>query len=124
LSRCEHAQTFRQGNAKYVYYALAAQQLNRRSVSACDASKLNGDLPSKTCIFHAITRGDMDIPCRQNPDTGKFYDCFGAPGSTIIGELSTSNSKNDPAYPATSGYDLATGLGSVEATNLFSAWPH
>ena len=32
-------------------------------------------------------------------------------------------SENAPAYPATVGYDLATGLGSVNATNLFNAWP-
>jgi hypothetical protein len=44
-------------------------------------------------------------------------------GSRIIGELSSSDSKNEPAYPATVGYDLATGLGSVDATNLFNAWP-
>ena len=75
------------------------------------------------CIFHDVTRGDMDIPCGRNPD-GKFYDCFGAKGSEVIGELSGSNDQNAPAYPATAGYDLATGLGSVDATNLFNAWPH
>jgi hypothetical protein len=73
-------------------------------------------------VFHDITLGDMDIPCGQNPD-GQFYDCFGASGSTIIGELSLSNFENKPAYPATVGYDLATGLGSVDAANLFNAWP-
>src|SRR5580698_4873988 len=78
--------------------------------------------PAANCVFHDITRGDMDIPCGQNSD-GKFYDCFGASGSTVIGELSNSNSKNAPAYPATPGYDSATGLGSVDATNLFNAWP-
>jgi len=113
----------RQGNANYVYYALAAQQFRRRDASACNASKTNGSLPASTCIFHDITLGDMDIPCGQNPDDGKFFNCFGASGSTIIGELSSSNFKNEPAYPATVGYDLATGLGSVDATNLFDAWP-
>jgi subtilase family serine protease len=112
----------RQGDANYVYYALAHEQFRRPNASECDASKTNGVLPASTCIFHDITRGDMDIPCGQNAD-GKFYDCFGASGSTIIGELSLSNSKNAPAYPATPGYDLATGLGSVDATNLFNAWP-
>ena len=62
----------------------------------------------------------MDIPCGQNAD-GHFYDCHGA-DSTNIGELSTSNKQNASAYPATAGYDLATGLGSVNATNLFYAW--
>jgi subtilase family serine protease len=112
----------RQGDANYVYYALAHQQFAQRNPASCDASKPNGTLPAANCVFHDITRGDMDIPCGQNSD-GHFYDCFGASGSTIIGELSNSNSKNSPAYPATPGYDLATGLGSVDATNLFNAWP-
>jgi subtilase family serine protease len=112
----------RQGDANYVYYALARQQFRQRNAAACDASKLNGSLPDSNCIFHDITRGDADIPCGQNPD-GAFYDCFGASGNVGIGELSTSNSRNEPAYPATVGYDLATGLGSVDATNLFRAWP-
>ena len=63
----------------------------------------------------------MDIPCGQ--DSKLFaYDCYGN-GSKIIGELSTSTSASEPAYPATVGYDLATGLGSVNATSLFDAWP-
>jgi hypothetical protein len=41
----------------------------------------------------------------------------------VLGELSTTSEHGKPAYPATSGYDLATGLGSVDATNLFRAWP-
>jgi len=113
----------RQGDANYVYYALAREQFLRPNAKACDASKTDGVPPASNCVFHDITRGDMDIPCGQNPD-GHFYDCFGASGSTIIGELSSSDSKNQPAYPATVGYDLATGLGSVDATNLFNAWPH
>ncbi len=113
----------RQGDANYVYYALARHQFTQPNASACDASQPTGTLPDKTCVFHDITRGDMDIPCGQNPD-GKFYDCHGAAGSTVIGELSAANAKNAPAYPATRGYDSATGLGSVDATNLFKAWPH
>lgn len=111
----------RQGNANYVYYALARQQFKQPDAYACDASKPDGNLPAKTCVFHDITRGDTDIPCGKNPD-GKFYDCYGAYG-TLIGELSSSNSKAEIAYPATAGYDQATGLGSVDATNLFNAWP-
>jgi subtilase family serine protease len=112
----------RQGNANYVYYAIAAKQFQQQTGGACDASKLNGNLPNKSCIFHDVTRGDMDIPCGQNTH-GKFYDCFGASGTSIIGEESNKNTANQPTYPATAGYDLATGLGSVDATNLFDAWP-
>ena len=120
----------RQGNANYVYYALARRQFWRYDASVCDASKTDGDLPAPSCVFHDITRGDMDIPCGRNPD-GNFYDCFGASGrfgdsgtgKRIYGELSSSDSNSESAYPATVGYDLATGLGSVDATNLFDAWP-
>jgi subtilase family serine protease len=114
----------KQGNANYVYYNLAAKQFSQKNASACDASKGTGALPASTCVYHDITRGDADIPCGQDPANGKFFDCFGASGKDIIGELSISDSRNEPAYPATFGYDQATGLGSVDATNLFNAWPH
>jgi Pro-kumamolisin, activation domain len=113
----------RQGDANYVYYALARWQFEQPNAGACDASRGNGTLPASHCVFHDITRGDTDIPCGQNPD-GQFYDCFGASGATIFGELSNSDFKNEPVYPATFGYDQATGLGSVDATNLFNAWPN
>ncbi len=111
----------KQGNANYVYYTLAAQQFSVQGSSACNASQTNGSLPASSCVFHDVTRGDMDIPCGAGRG-GVFYDCFGGSGR-ILGELSTSNSTGQPAYPATVGYDLATGLGSVDATNLFNAWP-
>jgi subtilase family serine protease len=113
----------KQGNANYVYYALAAAQFTAQGTSACNASQTNGSLPASTCVFNDVTRGDMDIPCGAGRG-GKFYDCFGAATTRgSIGELSTSNTAANPAYPATIGYDLATGLGSVNATNLFNAWP-
>ena len=112
----------KQGNANYVYYALAAQQFKQTgAAAACDASQTTGKLPAASCIFNDVTRGDMDIPCGQNKK-GVSHNCFGD-GAGIIGELSTSESTGDPAYPATVGYDLATGLGSVNATTLFDAWP-
>jgi hypothetical protein len=111
----------RQGNANYVYYALAASQFTKHGTKACNASQTTGKLPAASCIFNDVALGDIDIPCGQNSKAS--YDCYGN-GSKIIGELSTSTSAGDPAYPATVGYDLATGLGSVNATKLFDAWPH
>ena len=112
----------RQGNANHVYYALAAQQFQQQGAAACNVSRTNGSLPAKSCVFHDITLGDMIIPCGQNPDDGKFYNCFGADPSNI-GELSSSDRHAESAYGSGVGYDLATGLGSVDATNLFDAWP-
>jgi subtilase family serine protease len=111
----------RQGDANYVYYALAANQFNKQGAKACNASQTSGKLPAAACIFNDITLGDMDIPCGQDPKVFS-YDCYGN-GYQIVGELSTSTSAGEPAYPATVGYDLATGLGSVNATKLFDAWP-
>jgi subtilase family serine protease len=111
----------RQGDANFVFYYLAGRQFREHGGARCDASQRSGKLPAVSCVFNDITLGDMDIPCGQNSD-GHFYDCHGAT-SELIGELSTSDGKNRPAYPATEGYDLATGLGSVNATNLFYAWP-
>jgi subtilase family serine protease len=113
----------KQGNTNYVYYALAQQQFaHTASAARCDASQTSGNLPAASCVFNDITLGDIDIPCGKNPKTGDFYDCHGA-DKKIIGELSTSGDDDDPAYPATPGYDFATGLGSVNATNLFKSWP-
>jgi subtilase family serine protease len=110
----------RQGDANFAYYALAAQQFTQQGVSRCNASQTNGTLPAASCIFNDVTLGDIDVPCGKNKD-GNFYDCHGAV-KKIIGELATSDDEDNPAYPATIGYDLATGLGSVNATNLFRAW--
>ncbi|MGA2966531.1 MAG: protease pro-enzyme activation domain-containing protein [Terriglobales bacterium] len=111
----------RQGNANYVYYALAASQFANQGAKACDASQTTGKLPGPACIFNDVTRGDMDIPCGQNANGGS-RNCYGD-ASQIVGELSRSKSGSEPTFPATVGYDLATGLGSVNATNLFNAWP-
>jgi subtilase family serine protease len=111
----------RQGDTNFVYYALAADQFERQGASRCNASQLSGKLPATSCIFNDVTFGDINVPCGQNPDDGKFHDCFGASAKNI-GELSLSNAKNDQAFPAKIGYDFATGLGSVNATNLFRAW--
>jgi subtilase family serine protease len=111
----------RQGDANFVLYYLAGRQFRQQGAGSCDASQRSGRLPAANCVFNDITLGDMDIPCGQNSD-GHFYDCHGATAE-LIGELSRSNGENAPAYPATVGYDLATGLGSVNATNLFYAWP-
>jgi uncharacterized protein (TIGR03437 family) len=51
--------------------------------------------------FHDIVEGDNRVPCTQ-----------GSPGCTT----------GTYGYPATPGYDLATGLGSVDAYNFVTQW--
>ncbi|MBV8053244.1 MAG: Ig-like domain repeat protein [Acidobacteriaceae bacterium] len=85
----------RQGLANYVLYKLAAQEYPPNSKSnQCNASNTSG-LPASTCVFNDVTVGNNEVP----------------------GEVSLG-----VAYPATVGYDLATGLGSVNVANLVNKW--
>ena len=85
----------RQGQADQVLYPLAASE----NLSECDASNAAG-LPAASCIFNDVRVGNNAVP-----------------GESGYG---TSASK----YQAGIGYDLATGLGSVNVANLVNNWTH
>jgi subtilase family serine protease len=89
----------RQGQANYVYYQLAAKPIP----GSCDSTSPNG--PDPRCIFRDITMGSNRVPCAVGASN---LDC---PSSGVFTN-----------FLATSGYDLATGLGSVNAANLFANW--
>lgn len=65
-----------------------------QSASQCNAS----GTPASSCAFYDVTSGNNAVP----------------------GEASYGTSS--ATYPATAGYDVATGLGSVNAYNLVGAW--
>jgi len=66
--------------------------------------------------FHDVPSGStIAVPCV----TGK-PDCYTATQGDAYGIL--SDNTNKPAYNTTTGYDLATGLGSVDAANLVNNW--
>ena len=92
----------RQGNPNYTLYRLAAQQ----SAPACNSSTA----PASTCVFNDVTSGTIAMPCF----TGSSPDCQTNIKSHQFGVLS--------GYPTSAGYDLATGLGTVNAANLVNAW--
>jgi Pro-kumamolisin, activation domain len=103
----------RQGNPNPVYYQLAANEYSSSNGNACNSS--NGTGAPNSCIFYDVTQGDMDVNC-----TGAAS-CF--LDSSSQGVLSTSNASFQPAYGATTGWDFATGIGSVNAANLVNNWP-
>jgi hypothetical protein len=90
----------RQGNANYVYYKLAAEQ----PTAACNSS--TG--PASSCTFNDVTSGSNAVPCAPGS-----ANCA-TEGSLPVGVLT--------GFSAGVGYDLATGLGSVNAYNLVHAW--
>jgi hypothetical protein len=101
-----------QGNPNPVYYQLAATEYGSSGNSSCDSS--SGNAVGASCVFYDVTLGDMDVNC-----TGA--NCYFADGS--IGVLSTSNTTFSPAYGTTTGWDFATGIGTVNAANLVNNWP-
>jgi uncharacterized repeat protein (TIGR01451 family) len=99
------------GNPNPVYYEIAQSQYSSSTgTAACNST--TG--PVSTCSFNDVTQGDMVIPC-----AGAF-NCYlnGQP----LGVLSTSNTSYAPAYGTAPGWDFATGLGSVNVSNLLNAF--
>jgi subtilase family serine protease len=95
-----------QGNPNPVYYKLAASSV-------------------ASSVFHSITAGDISVNCSGD------INCFGigfvgrgrgATGFDGNGSLSTSSHTYNPAFAAGSGWNFATGLGSVDAFNLVMNW--
>jgi subtilase family serine protease len=103
----------RQGNPNPTYYKLAATEYGLAGNSSCNSS--NGVSVSNACVFYDITQGDIDVNC-----TG-IHNCYLPSGS--VGVLSTSINSFAPAYGTTTGWDFASGIGSVNATNLVNDWP-
>jgi uncharacterized membrane protein YkoI len=103
----------RQGNPNPSYYQLAAAEYGSSVGSSCNSS--NGNTVPSSCIFYDVTLGDMDVNCTGSAN------CFLGGGG--IGVLSTSNSSFSPAYAATTGWDFATGIGTLNAANLVNNWP-
>jgi subtilase family serine protease len=103
----------RQGNANYVLYALAAQSGSSCASNAAMAPTAN----SSGCIFYDVSTGNNSVACM-----GGSPNC----SNTTSGGygLLEVNPPTDPSlgWMAAAGYDLATGLGSVNAANLVNNW--
>ena len=107
-----------QGNPNFVYYSLAATQYGKTGDKACNSTL--GDTVGSSCIFYDVTLGDNDVACSYTPDLG-VDTCYTPSGS--YGVQSTSSSSYQPAYSAITGWDFATGIGTVNAYNLVNNWP-
>jgi len=111
-----------QGDPNFVYYALDAFQNTSVPNQACDSSL--GEKGNPHCIYHDVTVGDMDVNCRTLTRRGVVvgtFDCF--LDGTANGVLSLSNGSYEPTYVAQPGYDLTSGIGSVDVFNLVRNWP-
>jgi subtilase family serine protease len=92
-----------QGLANPVLYQLAAAESN---LSACNTNTVTS---GNGCVFYDTTTGTNAMACKS----GSTNCVVNTKGDTM-GVLS--------GYSATTGYDQATGLGSINAANLVNAW--
>lgn len=104
-----------QGNPDPLFYDLARPEYGSSTLTTkCNAT--NGNKSSASCVYHDVTVGNNSVPCYGTND------CYGSTG-TDYGVLSTSDTQLEIAYPAHTAWDFATGLGSVNVTNLVRMWP-
>jgi hypothetical protein len=120
-----------QGNANFVLYKLAVSQYGTAGLN-CNSS--TG--PNASCTFNDVTKGNNSVPCVGSWSPATF-------GASVLGLAATPNcstaaanaigvlvepsspapfSTTTPGFTTTAGYDLATGLGSVNVSNLVTNW--
>src|SRR5215472_12895332 len=104
----------RQGNPNPVLYKIAQLE----TFATCNSSSFTNPLvpPPAGCAFLDVTKGNNSVPC-----TGGSLNCSSGTTGTN-GVLVNPSSATTPAFTTGTGYDLATGLGSVNVTNLAAAW--
>jgi hypothetical protein len=125
-----------QGNANYTLYNLATLEYgtplnpNTTGLAACTGSGLGTGIGSSTCIFQdvaddtpnpagGVITSDTVEPCSWS---ATYTNCYEATAGDVLGLSSASDTAFSDAYPVSQGYDLATGLGSVNISGLVFGW--
>ncbi|MGB8261867.1 MAG: choice-of-anchor D domain-containing protein [Terracidiphilus sp.] len=91
-----------QGLPNPTFYKLAAKE----DLASCSPLMVN---PGNNCVFYDIVQDNNASPCAP-----------GTPNCTLSNKSDSYGILS--GYKAAKGFDLATGLGSVNAANLVNAW--
>jgi hypothetical protein len=113
----------KQGLINTELYQLAATEYGTPAApntsNACSATL--GTTIGASCIFYNVTGGSNATPCT----VASFSDAGSAPASTCVSSSGQANGimelNGAPQYIAGTGFNLAAGLGSINATNLVLA---
>jgi len=121
-----------QGSPNAELYKLAATQ----TYSSCSAERGSGSpVTSGACMFNDIDTGTIAMACDNGAaEGGVYYDTATGqyePENTEPGIVSANCTvlySGDTVgiqsgYSATTGYDQASGLGSLNVANVVNAWP-
>jgi subtilase family serine protease len=111
------------GQPDYELYSLAGTAFGTTSFAgtSCNGSGASGigttaSSPASTCVFYDVQTGNNSQAC-----TTGTANCYTDNAGTV-GILSLSTTAAQVAYATGQGYDLATGIGSTNMTNLVNAW--
>ena len=111
--------------------ALVNQRYGRQGQANFTLYPLKAQYPA---AFHDVTHGTNSVPCNMTTVTSSYgtfapLDCIAvanpftvadpAFGTSVEGQLGTGTTA---AYNATAGYNLATGLGTIDANQLVTNW--
>jgi len=114
-----HGSTNRQGNANAVLYALA-----KKAGASCQSNTTQ----APGCLFNDVTKGNSFLPTGLPGLGTNSVPCLGGSLNCSIATATGNGVLADPAHPATeawtatAGYDMTTGLGTVNANNLATTW--
>jgi subtilase family serine protease len=95
-----------QGNPNPILYQLAGQQ----NYANC---KSESGSTSSSCVFNDIDKGTNAMPCTQNSQN--LSNCLVNVSGDTVGVLT--------GFSAKAGFDLASGLGSLNVANFVNSWP-
>src|SRR5262249_55541102 len=110
----------RQGNANYVLYQLYKNNPGLVCTSAAS--------PAANCVFYDIpaipagtTGANISVACQGgSPNCSNTSTAANQFGALVVDPTAPTTTK--PAFVTTANYDLATGLGSINVTNLLAKW--
>ncbi len=114
-----HGGVNRQGNANYVLYALA-----KKAGASCTSSAAE----AAGCIFNDVTKGNSVLPTGAPGVGTNSVPCQGGSLNCSVSTAGSNGVLVDPshttteAWTATAGYDMTTGLGTVNVNNLATNW--
>lgn len=104
----------RQGNANYALYN--TYSIANGAGRVCNSTTQFPANPA--CVFYDITKGNNSVACQ-----GGKPNCSNSNAATgQFGYMATLAGGSTPAFVTSAGYDLATGLGTINVTNLLSQW--
>jgi hypothetical protein len=89
--------------------------LAKTPANVCNST---GNTLPNPCVFNDVTKGNVSVAC-----VGGSANCSNTTtGTTQFGAMATAKGGTTPAFNAAAGYDLATGLGSINVANLLTKW--